>query len=485
MTSRRALKFGPREFAAPTDQVSHLLLRCSTVLCYSTPRTPANPTVQTIIGAISCDKSVEPPNIPFAKMPHGLASDIRLSPTDRVVAAALLFWACDKATADMANKSLASYVGVSIPTIERSVKALVHLGYITTETVKPTAANMTGRVVRLRWVEDPFVLPAPPTRSARPSIKTATKSGRGSITSDGASAVEGPSPVMDPVHHGRGGGSITRDGEGPSPVMDKEDRCRKKVKNWKNAGTKGESIERQRPQANIKASPDVPVDRPANPSDPDQIQPEPTLDTVEKPPLAPLPAHPEPPPLARTLDRAMVDIQQAASMADEPINAGPGDLLTAGQRQALTTMTKAEREAFEQKSSGMRSQILAPFARGFDSQVFERIARPMLVIPRFVAERRPVDRSTPGLVAAVAEGDPRLVIDLAESLCRDLGGAGDRRRWGALHALAKQVLDRSVSAETVLDAYRQAMGPRAENPGAVFTTALKRAGWRPQPLARK
>ena len=85
----------------------------------------------------------------------------------------------------------------------------------------------------------------------------------------------------------------------------------------------------------------------------------------------------------------------------------------------------------------------------------------------------------------MAEGDPRLVIDLAESLCRDFGGAGDRRRWGAIHALAKQVLDRGVSAETVLDAYRQAMGPRAENPGAVFTTALKRAGWSPQPLARR
>ncbi len=148
-------------------------------------------------------------------------------------------------------------------------------------------------------------------------------------------------------------------------------------------------------------------------------------------------------------------------------------------------MTEAERGAFERKSPGMRSQILTPFAQGFEPTVFERITRPMLVIPRFVAERRPVDRTTPGLVAAVADGDPRLVIELAESLCGDLGGPGDRRRWGAIHALAKQVFDRSVAAEVVLDAYRQAMGPRAENRGAVFTTALKRAGWHPRPIALK
>jgi len=455
------------------------------VLYHSSPRTPTNPTAQAPVGAISCVGTVEPPNFPFAKMPHGLAGDARLSPTDRLVACALLWWACgDRSTADMSNRSLAAYVGVSIPTVERSLKALARLGYVATEAVKPTAANMTGRLVRLRWIEDPSMLPAPPVRSARTAIEPAAKLGQGAIGA-AKSSVQGPSLVMGGVHHQRGGGGITGDGGGPSLVMDKEDRCRKKVKNPKNAQAAKESVKRQRPQADDGAPATTLVNTSADPSRPDQIQPEQILATVEAPPLAPSPALPEPPPLIRTLDRAMVDIRQAASMTDEPINAGLGDLLTQGQRQALGAMTEAERGAFERKSPGMRSQILTPFARGFEPTVFERITRPMLVIPRFITERRPVDRTTPGLVAAVADGDPRLVIELAESLCRDLGGPGDRRRWGALHALAKQVFDRSVAAEVVLDAYRQAMGPRAENRGAVFTTALKRAGWHPRPLALK
>ena len=69
--------------------------------------------------------------------------------------------------------------------------------------------------------------------------------------------------------------------------------------------------------------------------------------------------------------------------------------------------------------------------------------------------------------------------DLAEALCRDLGGPGDRRRWGAIYSLAGQLLNRIVSAEDLLDAYRHTMGPKAENRGAVFTTALKRLGWKP------
>ena len=224
--------------------------------------------------------------------------------------------------------------------------------------------------------------------------------------------------------------------------MDKEDRHRRSLKNPEKARTDGESIERQRPQEG------------------DQVEP-----------IAA--------PLAQALGRAMVDARQAASMAGEPINAGPGDLLTAGQRLAIEAMNETERGAFDRKSAGMRADILRPFEREFEPRIFERMTRAQLAIPRFAADQRPVDRSTPGLVAAVAAGDPRLVIELAESLCRDLGGAGDRRRWGALHALAKQVLDQVVSADDVLDAFGQAMGPKAENRGAVFTTALKRTGWKP------
>jgi hypothetical protein len=64
-------------------------------------------------------------------------------------------------------------------------------------------------------------------------------------------------------------------------------------------------------------------------------------------------------------------------------------------------------------------------------------------------------------------------------LCQDFDGPGDRKRWGALLALSEQIWQRKVSTDDVLDAYRQAMGPKAENRGAVFCHALKAHGWRP------
>ncbi len=371
------------------------------------------------------------PAVPFARFPHALAADKRLSPTERLIGSALLFWARDRTMATMSNRSLANYVGVSLSVIERGLRALGRLGYIVCESVRATASNATGRIVHLAWVESPTVLPAgPDRRDLEGSAEQGTSPATGGPVSQ---AEEPPSPAT-------GGAS--------SGATDKEDRLVKKAKNPENARTEGELIERQRPQADDQAKP-------------------------------PSPAPGDPPPLAQALDRAMVDARQAASMATEPINAGPGDLLTDGQRQALEVMTKAEREAFERKSPGMRADILRPFERGFEPRIFERMTRAQLTVPRFVADQRPVDRSTPGLVAAVAGGDPRLVIELAESICRDLGGAGDRRRWGAIHSLAKQVLDQAVSADDVLDAFGQAMGPKAENRGAVFTTALKRTGWKP------
>ena len=400
--------------------------------------------------SLAATATLAPPVVPFARLPHSLLADTRLSPTDRLIAAALLFWACDRTTATMANNSIGKLLGLSLSVVERGMRALKQLGYVTADVVKPSPSNMTGRVVRLAWVENPTLLPPVPDRRSIEAggSPSAPQSSRGAVAGEGASVEQGPSMGK--------GAPVAGDGEGPSGATvlppsretDKEDRVVKKPENPKNAGTKGEPGERQRPQAASKPASQVVSARPA-------------ISTT-------LPI--EPPPLASTLNRALLGVCQAALVVG---------VLTEGQRIALASMTTAERAAFEGKSPGMRAQILGAFTHAFEPTVFDRITRPMLVVPRFVAEAKPVDRSTPGLVRAVAGGDPRLVADLAEALCRDLGGAGDRRRWGALHALAGQILRQEVGAEAVLDALRQAKGPKAENPGAVFTYALKSHGWRP------
>lgn len=448
-------------------------------------------------------RAPDPPAVPFARFPHALAADRRLSPTDRLVACALLFWAMDRPAAEMSNRALAGFVGVSLATVERSIRALVALGYLRTEAVRPTAANMTGRVVHLLWLSDPSILPAVPPRAtrattpprpdprglehpddvvhmvatpvARPAAGGTTL--RGTLAGEGTPAPEPPSSMRGPAPQPCGTPPLIAEGAPPSPVRGKGDRVVKKPENPETARADGSGRQR-RPRPDVQ--PPGPVDAAV-------------LDARH---LAALTAHDpggqgtvgrgwasdaHPCGPARHLGgTATAAAREVGGRAAPPKGVDPADTLTAGQRAALGAMSDDQRRAFEAKSPGVRAQVLAPFAGGFDAAVFDRVTRSLLVVPRFVAQAQPPDRSTPGLLAAVAGGDPRLVGELAEALCRELGGAGDRRRWGALFALAGQVLDREVTPEAVLDALRQAKGPKATNPGAVFTHALKAHGWRPR-----
>src|SRR3954447_21327148 len=88
---------------------------------------------------------------PFAQLPHDIAADPRLTPVDVRVIAALLFWARDKASAWPCDASIASRVGRSVSTVQRSLRRLQALGLVGREKVEPCDANRTGRVLRLRW----------------------------------------------------------------------------------------------------------------------------------------------------------------------------------------------------------------------------------------------------------------------------------------------------------------------------------------------
>jgi hypothetical protein len=74
---------------------------------------------------------------PFAQLPHDLAADPRLAPVDVRVIAALLFWARDKDSCWPCDRSIASRVGRSVSTVQRSLRRLQALGLVDREQVPP------------------------------------------------------------------------------------------------------------------------------------------------------------------------------------------------------------------------------------------------------------------------------------------------------------------------------------------------------------
>src|ERR671917_1879407 len=88
---------------------------------------------------------------PFAQVPHDIAADPRLTPVDVRVVAALLYWARGKAAAWPCDASIASRVGRSVSTVQRSLRRLQALGLVQREQVPQSDANRTGRILRLRW----------------------------------------------------------------------------------------------------------------------------------------------------------------------------------------------------------------------------------------------------------------------------------------------------------------------------------------------
>ena len=124
---------------------------------------PGQPPFRPEIG----DSGGEPRDLAYGRMPHGIASDKRLSPTDRIVVMGLLHWAwhpSDRCT--VSDWRLANYVGVSEATIRRSLATLERVGLIRREEAPYSRENMTGRTLVLVWISAPDVVPSPPSRDA-------------------------------------------------------------------------------------------------------------------------------------------------------------------------------------------------------------------------------------------------------------------------------------------------------------------------------
>jgi hypothetical protein len=109
--------------------------------------------------------SAAPAGRPFAALPHDIAADPRLSPTDVRVLLALLFWARAAAICWPSDPSIAARIGRSVGTVQRSLRKLAALGLIER---RPTRENPTGRLILLRWRATPEApAPQPPASAAR------------------------------------------------------------------------------------------------------------------------------------------------------------------------------------------------------------------------------------------------------------------------------------------------------------------------------
>ena len=96
----------------------------------------------------------------FAALPHDIAADPRLSPTDLRVLAALLYYARQDPSCYPSDASIAARVHRHPGTVRRCLKRLEDLGYIRREFVQATPANPTGRLIHLTFTAPDWSRPA-------------------------------------------------------------------------------------------------------------------------------------------------------------------------------------------------------------------------------------------------------------------------------------------------------------------------------------
>ena len=95
-------------------------------------------------------------SIPFAAIPHDIAADPRLSPTDVRVLAALFYFAKADTSCWPCDNSIADRVHRHPGTVRRSLRHLEDLGYIRRQ---PSRENPTGRLIHLTCREPDWERP--------------------------------------------------------------------------------------------------------------------------------------------------------------------------------------------------------------------------------------------------------------------------------------------------------------------------------------
>ena len=104
--------------------------------------------------------------VPFAALPHDIAADPRLTPTDLRVLATLLFYARQKTICYPSDDAIAARVHRHPGTVRRSLKRLEDIGYLHREFLPPSPANPTGRLIHMTCMEPDWPRPNQTTAPA-------------------------------------------------------------------------------------------------------------------------------------------------------------------------------------------------------------------------------------------------------------------------------------------------------------------------------
>ena len=116
-------------------------------------------------------------------------------------------------------------------------------------------------------------------------------------------------------------------------------------------------------------------------------------------------------------------------------------------------------------SPASRERVLTWLATG--DRVLIAEARKRLAPPR---QAPPPPASTAEMLTRIREC-PTHVPQAAELLARDLD---DRKSWSGYHARCRDAWEGRIEPEALVEAYREAMGPKARVRGAIFMSRLKR-----------
>ena len=130
-------------------------------------------------------------------------------------------------------------------------------------------------------------------------------------------------------------------------------------------------------------------------------------------------------------------------------------------------MTAPEQARLREMPEPGREQVLRWLATG--DRICTEEARRLMAPPR-PPEPPPWSLPTAELLSGLP-GRPDRVSAVAGRLATELG---DVRSFNYYRSVAESVCSRQQPVEVLVSAWRQAIGPKAVRPGAVFATAWKR-----------
>ena len=420
------------------------------------------------------DPGAKTQSLPFAALPHELRKDPRLkgNRTAIVLAAALLEYARARDSCWPSNRRLAEDLGCCQQTVRNALAALQVAGWVR---VEHGASNPTGRVIWLTWRAGPpsnrVPLPLkpagePPLKPVGPesrivvvegreeSPKLACERSRPETTPTQSPDPEAPTPLEDqhttpsrPQPGGRG------EPLAPTPPVTYPPQLGLSIDPAPVAPTRPVQPRSVAPMGPAPVAPIGPVQpRPVAPMGPAPVAP---IGLVQPRPVAPVVAPPDP--QSPTLQRLGLGPRAARPAIKTPPAESPAPSpalpLTPEQQARLETMPAASRD-----------QVLLWLATGDPILVAEARSkltplRPHLEAPQTLLEVLGRIREDPSYPALAASG-------LAAAFQDPKSYAGYLRR-------CEEAWRGELNPDRLLEAYEQAMGPKARNRGAIFMVAVR------------